>query len=157
MPNHFHFLLRIPPAEEMKGSDLSKRSDPSRVISEFMKRLTITYAMKFNRENNRVGPILQGRFKAKEADSDELVMHICRYIHINPVMAGLVTRAEEWPWSDLGEYYRFNPALPNALSKPRFVMEFFDHKPDRYRDFVESQLTEQDIKIVSPLAIDPDG
>lgn len=146
MPNHIHFLLHI-----LKVSDTF--SSP---ISEFMKRVSITYAHKFNHDNQRVGPIFQGRFKVKELDSDELVMHVCRYIHLNPAMAGLVQKPQQWQWSDLTEYYRFNPLGPSTLSKPRFVMEFFDRKPDRYRDFVEAQLTEQDIKTVSPIAIDPD-
>lgn len=158
MPNHFHFLIRIrelgwgnSPQREREVSDTSRSS-----LSEFIKRVSITYAHKFNHDNNRVGPIFQGRFKVKEVDSDELVMHIARYIHLNSTMAGLVQKPEQWPWSDLADYYRFNPLTPSTLSKPRFVMEFFDHKPDRYRDFVEAQLTKQDIKTVSPIAIDPD-
>src|SRR3989338_1365809 len=58
MPNHFHFLVRI-----------RKVSDTLRLpISEFIKSLGITYCHKFNHDNQRVGPIFQGRFKIKEVD-----------------------------------------------------------------------------------------
>ena len=159
MPNHIHFLLRI--RELHKGSDPPKRSDPflldpSHSISEFMKRLAITYAMKFNRDNQRVGPIFQGRFKIKELDTDELVMHVARYIHLNPAMAGLVKSPELWPWSDLDVYDNFDPLKPNTLSKPLFVLEYFDRRPADYRNFVEDQFSNRDARIISPVAIDLD-
>lgn len=154
MPNHFHFLLRI--CE--KGSDLPKGSDPldpAKSISEFMKRLGITYAMKFNFDNQRVGPIFQGRFKVKEVNSDELVVHTARYIHINPTMAGLVGKPEEWKYSDLLEYFNFRPAEPAAsISKPLFVLEYFDRNPKAYRDFVEAEFSEADSKKISGIALE---
>lgn len=162
MPNHFHFLVRIcesPNPEINGGSDLYKRSDPpdlSCCIPEFMKRLSLTYAMKFNRDNNRVGPLFQGRFKIKPLETDELVMHVARYIHINPTMAGLSKTPALWPWSDLSDYYHFNPLSSMTLSKPLFVMEYFDRQPSSYRNFIEDQFSDRDEKIITPVAIDLD-
>ena len=153
MPNHIHFLLRI-----LEKPAIAKGSDPfvSRCISEFMKRVTITYAMKFNRDNNRVGPIFQGRFKVKEVDSDELVPHVARYIHINPTMAGLTDRPEDWKWSDINDYFNFNSNLPNpdCLSKPLTVLKYFDFNPKDYREFVEAQIDEEDILPINSLVIE---
>lgn len=144
MPNHIHFLIRI---RKAKVSDTF-------ALPEFMKRVSITYAHKFNKDNNRVGAIFQGRFKVKEVDSDELVAHVARYAHINPVMAGLVDKPENWQWSDIQEYYHFQPLKPKTLSKPLFVMEYFNRNPKQYRDFVEAQFTDSDARIVAPVAID---
>ncbi|MDP2926558.1 MAG: transposase [bacterium] len=144
MQNHFHFLVRI-----RKVSDTLQLP-----ISEFIKRLGITYSRKFNHDNQRVGPIFQGRFKIKEVGTDELVIHTARYIHINPIMAGLVKRPENWKHSDLLEYFNFQPAAPNTMSKPLFVLEYFNRSPKAYRDFVEAQFTEQDYQKISSIALE---
>lgn len=145
MPNHFHFLLRIRKVSDTLGSP----------ISEFIKRLGITYCHKFNHDNQRVGPIFQGRFKVKEVDSDELVVHTARYIHINPAMAGLTDKPEDWKYSDLSEYFNFQPALPSdSISKPLFVLEYFNRSPKAYRDFVEAQFTEEDSQKISGMALE---
>lgn len=159
MPNHIHFLLRICPAIDTKGSDLGfgERSDPfdpAKSISEFMKRLGITYAMKFNCDNQRVGPIFQGRFKIKEVDSDELVPHVTRYIHINPVMAGLANKPEDWKWSDVSEYFNFQPLKPECLSKPDFVLKYFNSDPKDYREFVEGQIDDEDMLRIASSVIE---
>ncbi|MBI2620883.1 transposase [candidate division WWE3 bacterium] len=134
MRNHFHFLVRI-----------CKVSDTLHLpVSEFIKRLGITYSRRFNHDNQRVGPIFQGRFKIKEVKTDELVIHTARYIHMNPTMAGLVKKPEDWKHSDLSEYFNFQSVMPDAMSKPLFVLEYFNRSPEAYRDFVETQLTEQD-------------
>ena len=144
MPNHIHFLIRI-----REVSDTSQSP-----ISEFMKRLSITYAHKFNHDNQRVGPIFQGRFKIKQLHTDELVAHVASYIHLNPAMAGLVESSQLWPWSDINDYYNFAATATNKLSKPLFVLEYFNRRPSQYRDFVENQFSERDAKIISPVAID---
>lgn len=146
MPNHIHFLIRIREVSDTSHSP----------ISEFIKRLSITYAHKFNHDNQRVGPIFQGRFKIKALETDELVMHVSRYIHLNPEMAGLVESPEQWPWSDLSAYYNFNPLAPMQLSKPLFVLEYFDRQPASYRNFVEDQFSDQDSFKISSVAIDID-
>jgi len=153
MPNHIHFLLRICADIETKGSDPFVL-DPAKSISEFMKRLGITYAMKFNCDNQRVGPIFQGRFKVKEVDSDELVPHVTRYIHINPVMAGLVDKPEVWKWSDISEYLNFKQVNPGSLSKPGFVLNYFDNDPNAYREFAEAQIDDEDMLRIASSVIE---
>lgn len=145
MPNHFHFLIRI-----CKVSDTLQSP-----ISEFMKRIGITYSHKFNHDNQRVGPLFQGRYKIRELDSDEQVMHVSRYIHINPTMAGLVNKPEMWQWSDLKDHYLFPTIMPFAISKPRFILGLFRNKPSEYREFVEAQFSNSDSALLQPVAIDP--
>ena len=144
MPNHFHFLFRI-----CKVSDTLQSP-----ISEFMKRIGITYSHKFNHDYQRVGPLFQGRYKVKELDSDELVMHVSRYIHINPTMAGLVNKLESWQWSNINDYYLFPTKTPFSISKPKFILGLFRNSPYEYREFVEAQFSNSDSSLLRPVAID---
>lgn len=160
MPNHFHFLLRICPRIDLKESDLPEKSnpfDPTKSISEFMRRIGITYVMKFNFDNQRVGPIFQGRFKVKEVDTDELIVHVARYIHINPVMAGLVNKPENWKWSDFSEYSNFQNLRPDCLSKPDFILGYFNNNPKAYQEFTEAQIDDEDIRRIASSIIESEA
>ena len=70
MPNHFHILLR----ETKEGG-----------ISRFMEKLMTGYSMYFNKRHERVGPLFQGRFKARHVEQDEYLKYLFAYIHLNPV------------------------------------------------------------------------
>lgn len=67
MPNHFHFLIK-------------QKSATS--IDSFMHSFCIRYAMYFNKKNRRVGPLFQGKYKAVLVSSDEQLLHLSRYIHL---------------------------------------------------------------------------
>lgn len=91
MPNHFHLLLRQTGEEG---------------ISELIRRVGISYGRYFNLRRERLGPLLQGAFKAVRITSEEQLIHVIRYIHINPYV-GFVTKKEqltEYQWSSLGDY-----------------------------------------------------
>jgi REP element-mobilizing transposase RayT len=85
MPNHFHLLLS-------PGSDNS--------LSRFVNSLLGSYVQGLNASRQRVGPLLQGRFRSVHVDRDEYLSHLARYIHLNPVAAGLVMRPQDWPHSN---------------------------------------------------------
>jgi len=69
MPNHFHFLVR-------------QRSRDG--ITNLMRCVNTSYAIYFNRKYDRVGPLFQGKFKAVYVESDSYLLHLSRYIHLNP-------------------------------------------------------------------------
>src|SRR3990167_5879702 len=79
MPNHFHFLIR-----QLKDNG----------ISIFMSQLSNSYTKYFNTKYNRVGALFQGTFKAVLVESDEQLLHLSRYIHLNPIVSGLVKDLE---------------------------------------------------------------
>jgi putative transposase len=88
MPNHWHFVL----APLADGA-----------LSRFMHWLTTTHARRWQ-EYHRVGglgAVYQGRFKSIPIAQDRHFLWVCRYVERNPLRAGLVTRAEDWPWSSL--------------------------------------------------------
>lgn len=70
MPNHIHLLLK----------QISKDG-----IIKFMRRLSTSYAMYFNKKYKRVGPLFQGIYKAVNIESDEYLLHLSRYIHLNAI------------------------------------------------------------------------
>jgi len=83
MENHYHLLLETPDGQ----------------LSAGMRRLNGTYTQWFNRRHQRVGHVLQGRFKSILVDKDNYLLELCRYIVLNPVRARIVTKPQGWPWS----------------------------------------------------------
>ena len=83
MGNHYHLLLETPEAN----------------LSLAMRQLNGVYAQRFNRQHDRGGHLLQGRFGAQLVDGDTYLWEVCRYIVLNPVRAGLVVHPRQWRWS----------------------------------------------------------
>lgn len=88
LPNHFHFLM-----ETRKTS-----------LSQFMARLLTSYSVYFNKRHKRVGPLFQNRFKSKLVQKDDYFLVLSRYIHLNPVKAGLIDDPFVYSYSSLPEY-----------------------------------------------------
>jgi putative transposase len=63
-----------------------------------MQYLCGTYAQLFNRRHSVDGHLFQGRYHARRVASDWHLLELARYLALNPVRAGLCTRAEDWPW-----------------------------------------------------------
>lgn len=86
MSNHFHLLLM-----------------PTRVsLSETMRRLLTGYAVYFNRKYGRAGHLFQNRYKSILCEEEPYFLELVRYIHLNPIRAGLVSNLSEldrYPWS----------------------------------------------------------
>jgi len=89
MPNHYHFLLR---------------QDGEQPVGLLLQRTFNSYTKAFNRRYGRTGTLFEGRFKAIHVDKDGYLLHLCRYIHANPVKAGVVSRLENWPYSNYLEW-----------------------------------------------------
>lgn len=83
MTNHYHLLIETPISNLSKG----------------MRYLNSVYTQKFNRVHNRVGHVLQGRYKSILVEKDNYLLELSRYIVLNPVRAGIVQNADEWLWS----------------------------------------------------------
>ncbi len=64
-----------------------------------MRQLNGVYTQQFNRLHRRGGHVFQGRYKAIFIDKDSYLLELARYIVLNPVRAGMVSLAQEWPWS----------------------------------------------------------
>lgn len=126
MGNHYHLLAQTPQPNLSRG----------------MRRLNGVYTQGFNRRHDRVGHVLQGRFKAILVERDSYLLELSRYIVLNPVRAGLARAPEGWPWSS----YRATAGEqtpPHWLSVNQILDQFGDDETrarDRYRQFVAAGL-----------------
>ena len=95
-----------------------------------------SYMKIINHRENRVGTLFQGQYQASHIDTDESLMHISRYIHNNPLKAGLVSRGEDWKFSSYSDYLGL--VSSNLLHKEQ-IMEFFNDFYE-YKNFVEGNV-----------------
>lgn len=117
MPNHFHLLIK---QLDDKG------------IQEFARKALNSYTKYFNTKNNRVGHLFQGTFKAVPVETDQQLIHLSRYIHLNPFVANLVAKPENYEFSSLQEYFG---DLANKLCKTEVILDQFRNKED-YQKFI---------------------
>jgi len=122
MPTHLHFIL-------IQLVDMG--------ISIYMKNLLNSYTRYFNVNNNRKGPLWQGRFKNVLVKNDEYLLHLTRYIHLNPTSAGLVDNPEDWKYSSYNEY------LGKSEGGICNFSPYLEVDPISYRNFVEERKEDQ--------------
>jgi len=124
MPNHFHLLLK---QTQNEG------------ISTFMSKWGNSYARYFNAKHKRVGPVFQGRFKSVLVETTEQLIHLSRYIHLNPVVSAVVSenKFEEYEWSSFREY--INKGSSGFCSKNCILEHFRD--VNEYKNFVEDRIS----------------
>lgn len=99
MSNHYHILLETPFAN----------------LSRAIQRLNGDYALYFSKRHQKPGHIFQGRYKAMLVEKDAYLLELSRYIHLNPVRAGIVKTLEEYEWSSLPIYLKGKSRLPFTL------------------------------------------
>lgn len=123
MPNHFHFLLK-------------QTTDNG--ISNYMSKFTNSYTRYFNIKNKRIGPIFQGKFKSVRIETEQQLLHVSRYIHLNPYSSGIVKSINElkkYFYSSLPEYLGLSR---NEICQKDDILSYFK-KPGSYEDFVVGQ------------------
>ncbi len=143
MPNHFHLELKQKNRKE---------------IESFMRSLITKYSKYFNKKYERVGPLFQGRYKAVLIQNTEYLLHLSRYIHLNPkeiIIKGQVLVS--YPWSSYPVYLR---KITATWIKTGFIMSNFLEKGgfsnSLYEKFVEhdNQQENEGPKILKDLFID---
>ena len=105
MPNHYHLLVYL------KADELSE---------EVMQPFGVSYIKAINRQQKRVGPLFQGPFKAKHVDQENYLLHLSRYIHLNPVRAGLAEDPRKYRWSSCNLYCRTDS--PQSFLYPEKIL-----------------------------------
>lgn len=134
MPNHHHVVLETPRAN----------------LSQVMHFLNGSYTTYINVKHRRSGHLFQGRFKALVVDRDAYLLELSRYVHLNPVRAGLAARPEAYPFSS---YRAFAAGTPDELVTTDVTLGLMpgdlDQAVERYRRFVEAGMEQPP---VNPLA-----
>lgn len=138
MPNHFHLLLK---QVKEKG------------IQEFLSKVSNSYTKYFNTKNNRVGPLFQGQFKAVAVESDEQLLHLSRYIHLNPYVSELTKDWENFPFSSFAE---FTSSSNNSICVKEYILDFYKNPKD-YKNFVKDYASyAKDLEKIKHLLINDD-
>lgn len=123
MSNHYHLLLQT----------------PSGNLSRVMRHVNGVYTQRYNRRRNFDGQLFRGRYKSILVEEDSYLLELLRYIHRNPVCAGLCKATEDYPWSSHHGYV--SAAKKWEWLHKRFLLEMFSDKPTRakrkYLDFVQ--------------------
>jgi putative transposase len=123
MPNHFHLIIKQGKKESME---------------KFVKSLSTRYSMYFNKAHERVGPLFQGVYKAVYIENENYLLHLSRYIHLNPrsYFADLA--------SGYSSYADYLGIKKSPWLNPHPVLDFFNNevglefkKINNYKDFVE--------------------
>lgn len=127
MPNHFHLLVK----------QKSKQA-----ITRLMSYISTSYVIYFNKRNRRLGPLFQDVYKGVMIDTDEYLLHLSRYIHLNPLKRG--ASIDEFEWSSYLYYLGKNNAL---WVKPNYIKGYFSEKNENlsYQNFVESNIQENTV------------
>ena len=123
MPNHYHFLIR----NEENGN-------PTR----FLQALCNSYVQAYNKEISRKGQLFERGGKAKLVDSDEYIMLVTRYIHLNPVKANLAQSPEDWEFSN---YQEWVGTRNGTMFDKNFSRDYFS--PEEYRDYILQEINEK--------------
>ena len=134
LPNHFHLLLKQSSIDGM---------------TKLLRRVATTYSLYFNRRYKRVGYLFQGNYKAVLIDNDPVLLHISRYIHLNPQELTRLTRLDlvSYPYSSYPYFLGLKTA---GWLKPKLVLSLLNTS---YQEFVEKS-TDSSEKIIKELTID---
>ncbi|MBI3103793.1 transposase [Candidatus Daviesbacteria bacterium] len=127
MPNHVHFLIK-----EIRDHGITK----------FMRIFQNSYAKYFNTRTERTGSLFQSMFKAVRILTDEQLLHVARYIHLNPVTAFILKDIEElsnYQWSSYPIY--IGKQTSNIISTDE-ILSFFATK-DKFIEFTKDQIDYQ--------------
>lgn len=122
MGNHYHLLVETPQPNLSRG----------------MHQLNGVYSQCFNRRHERVGHVLQGRFTAIVVERESYLLELARYVPLNPVRAGMVAAAGQWPWSSYRAMAGLEPSPPWLTTAAVLERFGYDSGPAalRFQEFV---------------------
>ncbi len=108
MTNHVHILL----------------AGEHEALGKLIKRVNTSFVYYFNKKHNRVGHLFHDRYKSQPVDTDAYLLAAVRYIHNNPVKAGLVKEPYDYKWSSYRSYVDY-PQVANTCLDPLYVLKVF--------------------------------
>lgn len=117
MGNHVHLLMQ-------EGHES---------IGHAMKRIGSSYVYWYNKKHERTGYLFQGRFRNEPVEDDVYLLTVLRYIHQNPLKAGIVSHLKEYEWSSYHEYLGYR-----GISDVDYILDIFNRDRDKaVKDFIE--------------------
>ncbi|MTI80138.1 MAG: transposase [Firmicutes bacterium] len=140
MDNHVHLMLR-------EGEE---------DVATVMKRITVSYVYYFNKKYKRVGHLFQDRFKSENVEDDGYVLALVRYIHQNPVRAGMVKSVSEYKWSSYNCYLNENNYFAKAIETETILGLFSgDNRiaKKHFKEYMEEEAQEEFIDLVGEVEV----
>ncbi|MEA2020816.1 MAG: hypothetical protein U9M98_03860 [Patescibacteria group bacterium] len=139
MPTHPHLIVQ---QKEVNG------------VTNFFHRVFTSYSRYFNLRQERKGSLYESAFEAVCVESDQQLIHLSRYQHINQKALGLNTVEElsDYPWSSLSTYLGEREI---SFVDPDPILSFFSG-PEEYADFVSAEIDEYEPLRIAGVAIDDD-
>ena len=122
MPTHIHLLLE---------------QNIDNGITKYLTKLLNSFSRYFNLYHHRRGPLWESHFKSILVNTDSQLLHLTRYIHLNPVSANLVKKPEKWQFSSYNEYLG---KITNGICD---WQDIIDINSDKYQKFVNSRIAYQ--------------
>ncbi|HOL22036.1 MAG TPA: transposase [bacterium] len=131
MNNHYHLVIETPEGNLSRG----------------MKCLNGTYTQLYNKRHDRIGHLLQGRYKSILIEKESYLLEVCRYVVLNPIRAGLTDKPEEWKWSSYratAGYESSPPYLTTDWILGHFSLDLTEAR-NRYIEFVKQGISKESI------------
>ena len=125
-PNHYHVMVR-------QDGDKPAGNLPQLVFNSYTKA--------YNKAYDHSGTLFEGRFRAKPIQTSSHLVHLCRYIHGNPVKDGLVTNPADWPYSN---YLEWIGERAGTLVDREFINAQFGNA-EEYKKFLFQYLQSRDL------------
>lgn len=123
MPTHLHLILK---------------QNHDNGISKYMAKVLNSYSRYFNIRHQRKGPLWEGKFKNILIKDNDQLLHLTRYIHLNPISAGLINRLSDWHYFSYNEYIKRDSV--NAICDFKTIINM---NPKRYKKFVHDGIDYQ--------------
>jgi REP element-mobilizing transposase RayT len=134
LPNHYHLLIKIKPADQLIRIQKDERNRKSKVIMNMntivqkqFAGLHNSYAKAFNKRYNRRGSLFQVKPKSKPVLSMNVLLITLRYIHRNPLKHNFVDNLSKWPYSSFADYQQMNKL---SLIKGDLILSQFESIED---------------------------
>jgi putative transposase len=121
MGNHIHLLI----------------GEGQEDISITMKRIGISYAWFYNWKYNTIGHLFQDRYRSEKVEDDDYMLTVVRYIHQNPVKAGIVKNINDWKWSSCHGYYGDSYYPPSLLDEDFILGTLSEDRTKAIERFIE--------------------
>lgn len=139
MDNHSHIIIYTEDINE---------------LTKYMERLNTTYAINYNKAENRVGYVYRNRFESKEIYNQDYLTKCIKYVHMNPVKSKITATEGEYKYSSYNDYINKNGIVTNKLLKNIFNSEYdylkkfleIEYDEELFKDIEHNEITIQELK-----------
>ena len=131
MPNHYHFLIKI----------------TNQNFPEAMQKLALSYVVAYNKRYNRRGRLFDSPYQRLHIKNISHLLELTRYIHLNPIRAGLTISPLDWDYSNYAEFVGVKEV---EFTNPTFILDLLSdglsstltEQYQTYREFIQDKINE---------------